>query len=161
MEKSSHHSRCLLKAALILFLLAAALPFFPPALAHSPSEMAIAYDEAAQELVVTLTHGVPDPATHYVKEVVIRANNVPVQDVRYTSQPSKDTFAYRYSIPTKSGDTIDVTAECVLGGSITRSTAAGGASMTATAALPPPTQAAGIAVPLALVIVLALFYRNR
>src|SRR4030042_2145307 len=89
-----------------------------PAAAHAPSEMSISYNEYSKVLNVTITHQVPNPQAHYVKEVHVILNGNTVHDVHYTSQPSPDTFTYTYPLLPAPGDTIEVTASCSIAGSI-------------------------------------------
>jgi hypothetical protein len=90
-----------------------------PASAHPPSAMSFSYNPAVQELTVTITHGVRDANTHYIKEMGIVKNGVPFLTQTYTSQPSPAVFAYTYFLPGTAGDRIEVTATCNLYGSLT------------------------------------------
>ena len=45
-----------------------------PASAHAPSDMSISYNELSKELQVTITHQVPNPQAHYVREVSVTIN---------------------------------------------------------------------------------------
>ncbi len=91
-----------------------------PAAAHAPSDMSISYYELSKMLNVTITHQVPNPQAHYVKEVRVTINGNTVHDVYYTSQPSPDTFTYTYPLLPDPGNTIEVTATCSIAGSISR-----------------------------------------
>jgi len=91
-----------------------------PAGAHSPAAMSLAYNETAEELAVTITHRVIDPATHYVREVVVRVDEQTVRTIPYTSQPSATTFTYSYPMQVQAGNSVKVDASCIQGGSITR-----------------------------------------
>jgi hypothetical protein len=91
-----------------------------PAGAHSPAAMSLAYNETAGELAVTLTHQVIDPATHYVREVVVRVDGQTVKTIPYTSQPSATPFTYSYTLQVQAGNSVKVDASCSQGGSITR-----------------------------------------
>jgi hypothetical protein len=82
--------------------------------------MALAYNGTAGELVVTITHPVDNPATHYVKEVVVSADGKSEITTPYTSQPPATTFTYSYPLQVRAGDSVKVDASCILGGSITR-----------------------------------------
>jgi desulfoferrodoxin (superoxide reductase-like protein) len=88
-----------------------------PALAHAPSDIAVSYDKNAAQLTVTVTHPVDDPTTHYIRNIKVNVNGRVIVDKDYTSQPSKDTFTYTYNVPVGAGDTVRVTAYCVLAGS--------------------------------------------
>ncbi len=89
------------------------------ATAHSPSRVQLSYSEQTGEVVMTVTHVVDDPATHFVRKAEIRKNGETVISETYTGQPSKDTFTYRYPLILSPGDEIVATAECNIGGSAT------------------------------------------
>jgi hypothetical protein len=91
-----------------------------PAAAHAPSDMSISYNELSEQLNVTITHQVPNPQAHYVREVRVTVNGIVVNDSQYTSQPVSDTFTYAYPVLPMPGDTIEVTAFCSITGSISR-----------------------------------------
>jgi hypothetical protein len=121
-----------------------------PAAATPPSDVILSYNELSSELSVTITHPTADPATHYIREVVITVNGKTITDASYTSQPSKDTFTRTYHVQAKPGDDIEVTATCNIVGSksshlYVTSTAA--ATTTASGPAVPVTQksAAGLA----------------
>ena len=75
----------------------------PSASANPPSDMSISYNEISKDLRVTITHPVPNPQEHYIKEVIVTINGKVVTDSRYTSQPARDTFTYTYPIETVPG----------------------------------------------------------
>jgi hypothetical protein len=104
----------------VLALLAVVCLLTLPVTAHPPSDMSVSYNEISRLLIVTITHQVPNPQNHYIKEVLVTINGKTVNDTFYTSQPDPDTFTYTYPIDTKTGDEIAVTASCVLTGSLTR-----------------------------------------
>jgi hypothetical protein len=89
------------------------------AAAHPPGQIQLVYSEQTGELVLTVTHDVADPATHFVRQAEVRKNGEIVISERYTSQPSADTFTYLYPVPLSPGDEVVVTAECNIGGSAT------------------------------------------
>ncbi len=103
---------CILLALLLLVLIGTAA-------AHSPSRLQLAYSEQTGEVVMTGTHGVDDPATHYIGKAVILKNGETAISETYTEQSSKDTFTYRYPLLLNAGDEIVATAECNIGGSAT------------------------------------------
>jgi hypothetical protein len=80
--------------------------------------MTLAFDPDTDKISVTITHPVDDPATHYVKEVRVKLNEMVISDPVYKSQPTKDTFTYTYDVNARAGDTIRVTATCVLFGTL-------------------------------------------
>jgi hypothetical protein len=89
---------------------------------HSPSGMSLSYNSNTDELTVSLTHSVSNPSTHYVFRVRIWVNASLTNTTLYTSQPTTSNFAYVYNdVVADIGATIQVTADCNQGGSITRS----------------------------------------
>jgi hypothetical protein len=83
--------------------------------------MSFSYNRTAQELTVTITHGVRDVRTHYIKEISISKNGVPLLMQTYTTQPSPVLFSYTYHISGNDGDKLEVTATCNLYGALTAS----------------------------------------
>jgi hypothetical protein len=103
-----------------LMVLTAVCLLTVPATAHPPSDISVSYQELSRTLVVTITHQVPNPQNHYIKEVLVAINGKTVNDSFYTSQPAPGTFTYTYPIETVTTDEIKVTATCSLAGSISR-----------------------------------------
>jgi hypothetical protein len=91
-----------------------------PASATPPSDMLLSYTERSGDLRVVITHPVPNPQVHYINKVTVSINGKMVNESRYTSQPTPDIFTYTYPLVTVPGDEIEVTASCVLSGSLTR-----------------------------------------
>ncbi|OPX71596.1 MAG: Eukaryotic cytochrome b561 [Methanoregulaceae archaeon PtaB.Bin108] len=87
--------------------------------AHPPSDLKILDDPDSNSILVTLTHRVNDPSSHYVHEIEISKNSGIIDTLQYTGQPSIETFTYRYPLQLNAGDTVIVTARCNIGGSIT------------------------------------------
>jgi hypothetical protein len=104
---------------IIVAMLAGCL-IISPASANPPTEMLLSYNEQAGDLSVVITHPVPNPQAHYIKNVIVSVNGKTVNDSRYTNQPAPDIFTYTYPIVTVPGDEIEVTASCVLSGSLSR-----------------------------------------
>lgn len=88
--------------------------------AHPPSDLKLVDDPGSNSILVTLTHRVNDPSSHYVHEIEFGKNGVIVDTLQYTGQPSIETFTVRYPLLLDAGDTVTVTARCNIGGSITR-----------------------------------------
>ena len=106
------------RPAILLLAVAATLCLLAmPALANAPSDIHMDYDKSTAQLTVTITHPVADPATHYIENIKINKNGLIVIDNDYKNQPASDTFSYTYPVTVSGGDTIRVTARCVLGGS--------------------------------------------
>jgi hypothetical protein len=94
--------------------------------AHSPSSMIIKYNAESEELVVSITHVVSDPTSHYIYNITVEKNNEFYNSFDYTSQPSSSSFTYTYSnIVGKAGDMFSVVARCIQGGQISKSLTVG------------------------------------
>ena len=88
--------------------------------AHPPDDMSLEYNSGTNTLKVSISHVVSDNTSHYVVSVVVRVNGSIDQTEIYTSQPNVAFFIYEYTVITNNGSTIQVTATCSQGGSITR-----------------------------------------
>ncbi len=115
---SSHLPRAGRIIALVLLGLLL-LPQGAPA--HPPSDLQPAFDQGTRVLSVTITHTVADPATHYVKQVLITAGGTVINDTAYTTQPGSGTFTYTYPLPPSVNGEVQVKAACSIAGSTTRS----------------------------------------
>jgi len=102
--------------------------------AHPPDAMSLEFNSGTNTLKVSITHGVSDNTSHYVVSVVVRVNGSIDQTEFYTSQPDVAFFIYEYTVITNNGSTIQVTATCSQGGSITRTL--GGESTPTDGAIP-------------------------
>jgi len=89
------------------------------ALAHPPADAVMSYDRNSGDLIVTISHPVDDPATHYVKQVTVTQGDTVLVDTSYTSQPDRSSVTYRYNLPQLkgTGGVINVDAQCSLFGS--------------------------------------------
>lgn len=97
-------SRCQkpeIRGPVILFIGLAGMSGF--ALAHPPADAAVTYDEYTRNLVVSITHQVDDPGTHYVKQVTVRQRDTVLADESYASQPARSLFTYRHNLPQLKG----------------------------------------------------------
>lgn len=88
--------------------------------AHPPSAMILIEDPDSNSILVTITHHVSDLSSHYIREIEIGKNGEIIETLRYSSQPSPDSFTYRYPLPLDAGDTAKVVARCNIGGEIAR-----------------------------------------
>lgn len=141
------------RLAIILIVLAALSGY---AMAHSPADVTVAYNENSGDLTVVITHLVDDPTTHYVKQVTVMQGATVLIDTSYTSQPEKSSFTYHYSLPQLKGGIgeIKVNTVCNLIGSrsgtlmLTRTQVPGGAQATPRAQQPAasPTKAGALPV---------------
>ena len=98
-------------AAIILLLILSI-----PVLAHSPSQVLLAYDDMNQTLNVTITHTSTNPS-HYVREVVVQKNGDDILRKEYANQTAANTFSYHYLINATAGDVLKATAYCSISGS--------------------------------------------
>lgn len=89
--------------------------------AHAPSDLNLSYNQTTGNLSATFTHQVKDPVTHFLKEVKVAVNNNETILQNFTSQPTADIFMYEYQINASAKSVINVTGDCVLGGSLTKS----------------------------------------
>lgn len=87
--------------------------------AHTPSAMTLSYNRETQDLRVTITHQVTDPAIHYIVKMDIKKNGALYNTSLYTGQPNPNSFTYTYRVNATLGDVIEVTASCNQGGSKT------------------------------------------
>ena len=121
-QKNSHEKKQVLfwrsKITILLFLVVL-ISMSYMVCAHAPTGITVSYNLETQDLRVTITHPVSDQTTHYIKEVKIEKNGVLYNTSLYDSQPDSNSFTYTYQINATTGDTIDVTASCIQGGSKT------------------------------------------
>jgi PGF-CTERM motif len=87
--------------------------------AHAPSTLNLSYNIQTQELNVTITHQVANPTTHYISKVEIKKNGVTYNTTEYTEQPDPTSFTYSFPVNATVGDTLEVIASCIQGGSKT------------------------------------------
>ena len=101
--------------ALILFCLAGNVS------AHSPRDLNLTYNQTTGNVSAAFIHEVSLPDTHYVMNVKVFLNGNETINQDYTTQPTADLFVYEYPLNATSGDQIDVSGECNIGGMIQRS----------------------------------------
>jgi hypothetical protein len=111
----------LVKNILVSLMLLSLVVFSATTMAHPPIDMQLHYDLDQGLLSVTIVHETPAPTVHYVNRVVVKLNDEPILDETYTSQPTNSEFTYEYAFAAEAGDIIEVTAYCIIQGSITRS----------------------------------------
>jgi len=128
-----------------------------PVAANPPADMTLAYDDDQNALVVTITHPVADPENHYIKNIEVKRNGVVAIESLYTGQPSSTSFSYTYPFPVQPGDEIDVTASCILGGSLTKQMTIGEAT---TAAVQTQKATAGM-IPILGLAILLLYKKGK
>lgn len=87
--------------------------------AHPPAALQLSYSEKTGEALLTVTHVVDDPATHFIRQAEVRKDGVSVIREEYSSQPSTGLFIYRYPVLLNPGEEVIATVECNIGGSAT------------------------------------------
>jgi hypothetical protein len=87
-------SRIFLMGSILLAIFLLVLP----AGATPPADIVVNYDKTTNQLSVTITHPVPDPTSHYIRNVKININGRVVIDNDYKNQPTKDSFTYTYPV---------------------------------------------------------------
>jgi hypothetical protein len=110
----------------LIFSLILLMVLSTTAIAHSPSSMIINYNSEKRELIVSITHTVTNPNSHYIYNIKIEKNNGLYKNFNYTSQPTSSSFTYNYSdIAGINGDVFTVSAYCIQGGQISKSLTVG------------------------------------
>jgi hypothetical protein len=92
-----------------------------PASATPPRYLKLQYQVDTQTLKVTIIHFSPAVKIHYVYRVEIDKNGAVYQAHLYKSQPRILIFSYTYNVTANPGDTLTVSAYCVLWGFIQKS----------------------------------------
>ncbi len=116
----------LILLGILAFTIVGAFSFTSFAVANSPANMELIYDEASTTLNVTITHNVADESSHFIESVTIKVNDTTVATPTYTSQPTTSTFQYQYTnINATAGDVIMVTAVCNISGQIEKTLTVG------------------------------------
>jgi len=88
--------------------------------AHPPDDMTLEFNSGTSTLRVTIIHGVADNTTHFVATVEVLVNGSFDFFYPYSNQTDLTIFVYEYTVVTNNGSTIQVTAICNIGGSITK-----------------------------------------
>jgi hypothetical protein len=143
----------LLVKTLVLLLVSIAV-LSGGALATPPSDVKVTYDQNAGDLIVSITHPVADPTTHYIKQVTVNQGSTVLADNSYTSQPDPSTFIYRYNLPQLKGGSgeIQVTATCNMFGSRSTTLMLPSASVPGNTGIVPPVAPAPTKSPLGMFV---------
>ena len=112
------------KILLFIWILFVSLSF--KATAHSPSSIVLDYNIETKELIVSITHSVSNPDTHYIYNISVEKNNEFYRSYDYNNQPSSSSFNYIYNVEAEAGDTFFVVASCNQGGQKSTSLTIGG-----------------------------------
>ena len=89
--------------------------------ATSPRYIGLKYDAKTHTLNVKVLHLSPAPKIHFVYRIEIAINGEVIQSHIYTSQPKIIISSYTYNITVNPGDTLTVSAYCVLWGFLQKS----------------------------------------
>ena len=89
--------------------------------ATAPRYINAQYQPQTHTLKVTIMHFSPIKKVHYVYRVEIDKNGIVYQAHLYPSQPRLLLFSYTYNVTANPGDTLTVSAYCILWGFIQKS----------------------------------------
>jgi hypothetical protein len=98
--------------AMTIFILIA--PVFVAA--HAPSSVDLSYDEATDELDVTVTHTGVDGTSHRISEIQVYKNDVLQTSETYSSQTTTSTHTDTFTVAADAGDVLRVVAICSISG---------------------------------------------
>ncbi|MCK5300552.1 MAG: hypothetical protein KAJ21_01525, partial [Thermoplasmatales archaeon] len=87
--------------------------------AHPPLKLNIKYIKENEVVFVNISHSVTTD-NHYIKSIEIQLNGENYDTFEYTSQPSRTSFSYNYTIAANDGDNIKIKAICNQFGTLTR-----------------------------------------
>ena len=100
----------------VLLAICLVILFATYSLAHPAREIVFSSEQG--QLKVKILHNVDDSSKHYINKVVVTQNDKVVLQKDFSKQTSNESQDFSFSIPnTKPGDTIKVTATCVIFGS--------------------------------------------
>jgi hypothetical protein len=80
--------------------------------AHAPSSVALTYNEATDELSVTVTHTGVDGTTHRIAEIQVYKNDVLQTSETYSSQTTTSSHSDTFTVAADAGDVLRVVAIC-------------------------------------------------
>ena len=141
--------------------------------AHAPSSVDLSYDEATDELSVTVTHTGVDGTTHRISEIQIYKNDVLQTSETYSSQTTTSTHSDTFTIAADPGDVLRVVAICSIAGeredtltvgettTATTTTGNGGTTNGEFDFIPPTLLIAGVIIALGVVMVVVRVARRR
>lgn len=118
-KKNNYHKNMILKVGMISFCFILLILTNQNVSAHPPSKLNINYIKENNELFVNISHSVTTD-DHYIKSIEIQLNGENYDTYEYTSQPSRTSFSYNYTIATNDGDNIKVKVICNQFGTLTR-----------------------------------------
>lgn len=89
--------------------------------AHPPRDVNLTYNQTTGNLSAAFIHEVSLPETHYIMNVKVFLNGNETINQEYSTQPTADLFVYEYPLNATSGDLIEVSGQCNIGGMLQRS----------------------------------------
>lgn len=85
--------------------------------AHSPGDVSLEFNPETKILSVEVSHGVRDPAAHYIDHIEVMLNGTLVEDKKYEKQPDSSGIVETFKIEkAAAGDMIKVEAYCSISG---------------------------------------------
>jgi len=100
-----------------LFAVSILLFVFLCTFAHAPSRIDVQFDDAMQNISISVEHSVPMPAVHYIDLITIKVNGNEIIKQNFTNQLNKIEQKAVYFLPNlRDGDKISVTAYCNISG---------------------------------------------
>jgi hypothetical protein len=103
-----------LKLAFVLTIFILVAPGFVAA--HAPSSVDLSYNEATDELSVTVTHTGVDGTTHRISEIQVYKNDVLQTSETYSSQTTTSSHSDTFIVAAEPGDVLRVVAICSISG---------------------------------------------
>ncbi len=107
--------------ALMGAILASMMMFTACVNATSPRYIGLKYNPGTHTLTVKVIHLTPAPKIHYVYRIEIDKNGLVYQSYLYQKQPKLFLLTYTYNVTAAPGETLTVSAYCVLWGFIQKS----------------------------------------
>jgi desulfoferrodoxin (superoxide reductase-like protein) len=102
---------------LLVLLVIIGFSIISPVQAHPPANITLAYSMDTKILSVSISHSVSDTSTHYINKIEVKRGSEILVSQSYTSQPSKSSFTYEYSVDVAEGEVLTVIAYCSVSGS--------------------------------------------
>ena len=149
----------MLKAVIALSFFILTAPGFVAA--HAPSSVDLSYNEATDELSVTVTHTGVDGTTHRISEIRVYKNDVLQTSETYSSQTTTSTHSDTFIVAADPGDVLRVVAICSISGQREGTLTVGGTTNGGLDFIPPTLLIAGIVITLGVVMVVLRVARRR
>jgi len=120
----------ILQLAYVLTIFVLVAPGFVAA--HAPSSVDLEYNEATDELSVTVTHTGVDGTSHRVAEIQVYKNDVLQTSETYSSQTTTSSHSDTFTVAADPGDVLRVVAICSISGQREGTLTVGGTTDTTT-----------------------------